>query len=346
MKSNPHFFLALSIVIGLFAFATNSLAVGNYAHSNGAIYLAAADDDEEDDDEAEAVDYRDRVREVQSWMHKRSAQRRGDSVPDFSPSSESHSSNFSGYRPSYRVRLRGIRHRSHRHSRAHRHAAWHRHADKHGTAKRHTRIARTGRHHHHEKVASHRHQGYHHAQANHHKPVYRKSRFARVNHPRRQAHSSSVAKRHPRTHASRPTRTTRHHLVRTHGHAHPHGSYKKQVSNKAKTVQHKPKAHSSHPAHHKASHKTHKAYTAKPAHTKASHKSHKAYSAKPAHQQTGHVASKAKLAQSKPTHANKVAHKASAPKPTKHPKTTPVKAKAKPAKSQPVKAAKKGKNTH
>ncbi len=175
--------------MGLLSLGTDSFADGPHTPVAGAIYLAAStDDDDEDDEEEESVDYRDRVREIQGWMHRRNAQRNQGSGLDLPSQAPTESAPYHRYADAgfrhggraYRVRLRGIRHHAHRHSR--RHAYAHHAGYSHGHSHRRAR-----------GVASHRH-------------AYRHGRASTVSrrHVHRHAHSASHGHALRRGHAHHP----------------------------------------------------------------------------------------------------------------------------------------------
>ena len=71
--------ITLSFLLGLLSVNVQASPPDALAPAVGAIHLAAADvDDDEEDEEEEAVDYRDRVREIQQWMNRRDSERKGD----------------------------------------------------------------------------------------------------------------------------------------------------------------------------------------------------------------------------------------------------------------------------
>ncbi len=79
MKTGP--LLSLALAMGLLSQAASGLAAGAKTSmpGNADVLLAAAsavDDEEEDDEEEEAVDYRDRVREMQEWINRRDVERK------------------------------------------------------------------------------------------------------------------------------------------------------------------------------------------------------------------------------------------------------------------------------
>jgi hypothetical protein len=241
MKVKSHLFLFLPIAMALLYPATCSPAMGANFPAAGVIYLAAsADDDEEDDEEAEAVDYRDRVREVQSWMHRRNAQRRGETALDVNPPSEYPHYN-GGYNGSshwnrvVRVRLHGVHHPiSHRHHRPH--SSWQRVMHKQGHP-----------HHHGHVVSRHRH-SHRHGSAPIHRHAYRHTHASSHLHALRQRHVN----RHGHTH---PT-VQRH--VSHHGHGHGHATERavprrghpvRAMPRRGHTVRAVPRHHAGHSQH-------------------------------------------------------------------------------------------------
>ncbi len=135
----------LCLAVSGFADARNAEGI----QASGAAYLAAApldNEDEEDDEEEEAVDYRDRVREIQQWMNRRETERKGgapglDVAPAEAPALskpypqyfQSNSYDENGYRRldgDVRVRLRDAPRADYVTS-GRRHSSWHRHGNKH-----------------------------------------------------------------------------------------------------------------------------------------------------------------------------------------------------------------------
>lgn len=81
MKLKSSQLICLGFIIGLLSLPTNCFAgaTDDGGQNAGIQHMAAApvdNEDEEDDEEEEAVDYRDRVREIQDWMSRRDAERK------------------------------------------------------------------------------------------------------------------------------------------------------------------------------------------------------------------------------------------------------------------------------